>query len=112
MRSNDPFRVLWRRVARPAPASDIALDWLATRISMDAALALRARSRFPRTVIYVGLAALALAAISVSLMPGRAEPTLLGAISGGEAPARTFEVATVGPRDGAWLIAAAIGTDR
>jgi hypothetical protein len=112
MRSNDPIRVIWRRVARPAPTSDITLDWLASRISRDASVALRARVRFPRTALYVGLAAVAAAAVAMAVMPTRQQPTLLGAVSGGEAPARTFEVAVVGPRDGTWLIAAAIGTDR
>jgi hypothetical protein len=46
------------------------------------------------------------------MIPTRPAATLLEAVSGGEAPAREFEVAVVGPRDGAWVIAAAIGADR
>ncbi|HZS61855.1 MAG TPA: hypothetical protein VFA43_21470 [Gemmatimonadaceae bacterium] len=112
MRSNDPFRALWRKVSGPAPASDIALDRLAARISMDASLALRVHGRFPRAALWVSIAAVAVIAVAIGIMPTQRPATLLGAISGGEAPARTFEVATVGPRDGAWLIAAAIGADR
>lgn len=111
MRSNDPYRALWRRVAGPAPASRADLELLASRISLNASVALRARARSNRAAILVGIAAVLLATIAVSATPRRQPATLLGAVSG-EISARTFEVALVGPRDGAWLIAAAIGKDR
>lgn len=117
MRSNDRYRTLWRRVADPAPANGSDLDALANRISLDASLALRARVRSTRAPIVVAIAAVVVAAIAVSVTPGGpptrpTQPaTLLGAVSG-EISVRTFEVATVGPRDGAWLIAAAVGKDR
>jgi hypothetical protein len=110
MRSNDRYRALWRRVAAPADV-DADLDALATRISLDASLALRARVRWTRAPLFVGIAAVLIGVLAVSAMPRQPQPTLLGAVSG-EIPARTFEVATVGPRDGAWLIAAAVGKDR
>jgi hypothetical protein len=95
MRSNDPYRALWRRVAGPVPVSRADLDILANRISHNASLALRARARWRRAPLLVGIAAVVLAAIVVSAiavsatMPSRQPATLL---------ARTFEVAMVGPR--------------
>jgi len=112
MRGNDRLRTLWRGVAGPAPTRGVDFDALATRISMDGALALRARARWPRVAVAVGMAAVAVAVLAVSIMPTHRQATLLAAVSGGDAPAREFEVAVVGPRDGAWVIAAAIGADR
>jgi hypothetical protein len=112
MRSNDRLRALWRRVSGPDPTRGVDLDALAARISLDASLALRARARWTRAAISVGIAAGVAAILTIALIPTRPSTTLLEAVSGGEAPARTFEVAMVGPRDGAWLIAAAVGADR
>jgi hypothetical protein len=112
MRSNDRLRATWRSVSGPAPTRDVDFDALATSITTNATRALRATRRARVAAIALGFAAVALVAMAVSVIPARPQATLLGAISGGEAPARTFEVAMVGPRDGAWLIAAAIGTDR
>ena len=112
MRSNDPFRVMWRRVAGPPPASRVDLDALADRISLSASRALRARARWTRTAALVGIAAIVIMGLAVSAIPTLPSPTLLGAVSGGQKTARTFEVAVVGPRDGSWLIAAAVGADR
>ena len=115
MRSNDRLRALWRSVADPAPTRSVHLEVLAVRISLDASHALRARrsrGRWTRLAITTGVAAGVAAVLAVALIPARPEPTLLGAVSGDEASARTFEVAVVGPQDGAWVIAAAVGTDR
>jgi hypothetical protein len=62
--------------------------------------------------VTAGVAAGVAAALAIALIPTRPNATLLGAVSGDELSARTFEVAAVGPRDGAWLIAAAVSTDR
>ncbi len=58
-----------------------------------------------------GIAAGVAAALAIALIP-TPKATLLGAVSGDEASAQAFEVAAVGPRDGEWVIAAAVGTDR
>jgi hypothetical protein len=50
--------------------------------------------------------------VAIALIPTPPKATLLGAVSGDQASAQAFEVAAVGPRDGAWVIAAAVGTDR
>jgi hypothetical protein len=115
MRRNDRLRALWRGVAGPAPARGVDFDALAARIRVDTALALRARrswSRWTRMTVAAGIAAGVAAALAIAFIPTHPKPTLLEAVSGGEAPARDFEVAVVGPRDGAWVIAAAIGADR
>ena len=118
MRSNDRLRALWRGVAGPAPTRGVNFDALAARISLDTSLALRTRMRWPRSArfaraaVAVGIVAVAVAVLAVNIIPTRPSTTLLEAVSGGEAPERTFEVAMVGPRDGSWLIAAAVGSDR
>ena len=115
MRSNDRLRALWRGVAGTAPTRGVDLDALAARIRVDTSLALRARAswnRWTRTAAVVGVAAGLAAICTIKMIPTRPSTTLLEAVSGGDAPAREFEVAVVGPRDGAWVIAAAIGADR
>ena len=115
MRSNDRLRAIWRRVAEPPPARGVDFDALAARIRVDTSLALRARrsiARWTRITLAAGLAASAAAALVVALIPTRPTATLLGAVRGDEASVRTFEAAMIGPRDGAWLIAAAVGTDQ
>jgi hypothetical protein len=91
---------------------DAHLDQLASRITGEARRALRTRGSWKRAALSIGFAAAAAAAVAIAVIPKEPPPTLLGAIKGDEASARTFEVAMVGPRDGAWVIAAAIGTDR
>jgi hypothetical protein len=115
MRSNDRLRALWRSVDGPAPAHSVDLDALAARISLDSSVALRARrswGRWTRMAVTAGVAASVAAALAIALIPTRPKASLLGAVSGDEASARAFEVAVVGPRDGAWVIAAAVGTDQ
>jgi len=115
MRSNDRLRAMWRSVAAPTPLQGVDFDDLAARISLDTSLVLRARRSFPRwtrMAVTAGVAAGVAAALAIALIPTRPKATLLGAVSGDEASARAFEVAVVGPRDGAWVIAAAVGTDR
>ena len=112
MRSNDQLRALWRGVAGPAPTRGVDFDALAARIGRDTSLSLRARrswARWTRMAVTAGVAAGLAAALSIALIPTRPKATLLGAVSGDEASARAFEAAVVGPRDGAWVIAAAVG---
>jgi hypothetical protein len=112
MRSNARLRAIWRGVDGPVPMGEAHLNQLASRIADDSRRALRARKSWTRAALSIGFAAAAAAAMAIAMIPKRPAPTLLGAIKGDEASARTFEVAMVGPRDGAWVIAAAIGTDR
>jgi hypothetical protein len=115
MRSNDRLRAVWRGVAGPAPTRGVDFDSLAARIHLDTTAALRARrswGRWTRMTVAAGIAAGMAAALAIASIPTHPKPTLLEAVSRGEAPARDFEVAVVGPRDGAWVIAAAIGADR
>jgi hypothetical protein len=62
--------------------------------------------------VTAGLAASVVAALAIALIPTPPKATLLGAVSGDEASAQALEVAAVGPRDGEWVIAAAVGTDQ
>lgn len=115
MRSNDRLRTLWRRVSGAAPAHSVDFEALAARISLNTSRALRARAswaRWARITVTAGIAAGVMAATAIALIPTPPRVTLLGAVSGDEASARDFEVAMVGPRDGAWVIAAATGADR
>jgi hypothetical protein len=115
MRSNDRLRALWRSVDGPTPARGVDLDALAARISLDTSLTLRARrsrGRWTRMAVTAGVAASVVAALAIALIPTPPKATLLGAVSGDEASAQAFEVAAVGPRDGEWVIAAAVGTDQ
>jgi hypothetical protein len=112
MRSNERLRTAWRRASGSA-LRDAEIDGLALRISLEGARALRARqSRWNRRATAIGVVAVAAALVAIVAMPAQTRPTLLGAVSGGEPSARTFEAALVGPRDGAWVIAAAIGNDQ
>lgn len=114
MRSNDRLRALWRSVASPTPTRGVDFDALAARITSDATRALRA-TRWTRAAATAGIAAgiaAAVAIVAIVMNPTRPQPTLLEAVSGGETRERSFEVAVVGPRDGTWVIAAAVGTDR
>ena len=110
MRSNDRLRALWRSVA-PTPTPGVDLDALATRISQKAEWTFRA-ARWTRVAVTAGVAAGVAAALAIALIPTRPTATLIGAISGDEASAQAFEVAAVGPRDGEWVIAAAVSTDQ
>jgi hypothetical protein len=115
MRSNDRLRALWRSVDGCAPTRGVDLDALAARISLDSSLALRARrswGRWTRVAVTAAVAIGVAAAVAIALIPTPPKATLLGAVSGDQASAQAFEVAAVGPRDGAWVIAAAVGTDR
>jgi hypothetical protein len=130
MRSNDRLRALWRSVDGAAPTRGVDFDGLAARINLETSLALRARrswGRWTRVAVTAGVAASVVAALAIALTPtrptatrptatrpadSRSAGTLLGAVSGDEASARAFEVAAVGPRDGEWVIAAAVSTDR
>jgi hypothetical protein len=62
--------------------------------------------------VTAGVAASVAAALAIALIPSPPKATLLGAVSGDEASAQALEVAAVGPRDGEWVIAAAVGTDQ
>ena len=115
MRSNDRLRALWRSVDGPAPTRGVDFDGLAARISLDTSLALRARrswGRWTRLAVTAGVAAGIAAALAIALIPTPPKATLLGAVSGDEASVQALEVAAVGPRDGEWVIAAAVGTDQ
>ena len=115
MRSNDRFRAMWRSVAGPPPTHGVDFNTLAARISWDTSRALRARRSWARRIrmaVTAGIMAGVAAASAMAFIPTPPKPTLLEAVSGGESPARDFEIAMVGPRDGAWLIAAAVGADR
>ena len=111
MRSNDRLRTVWRGVAGHAPTRGVDLDALAARISRDGAFALRA-TRLVRVVAAAGIVAGIAAVVAIALIPTRPNAMLLEAIRGGEAPERSFEAAAVGPRDGTWFIAAAVGSDQ
>jgi hypothetical protein len=113
MKSNEQLRALWRSVEGPVPVRHHQLETLAARISWTGTRALRARdARWTRSAVSIGVIAAAAAILAVAAIPGSPRPTLLAAVSGGEDRARTFETAMVGPRGGAWVIAAAIGNDK
>jgi hypothetical protein len=111
MRSNDRLRRMWRGIASPAPVRGSELDALAARISKDGARALRA-THLVRAAAVAGILVGVAAGIVIMETPTRPNVMLLEAISGGEAPERSFEAAAVGPRDGTWVIAAAVGSDQ